>query len=258
MTGEAYLKTQRWFLRNEDNGNIITGQFPAESVNTDIKNNWARHTTLSRTRSIISYLNSEEDQISFQGRFRSENYFKNDVKRDFDLLALMARKDPDIGRPPIVTFWIGNGHVEQRSVIDSITGINWGVPDINGAPRTVTFTVNLIQYEDFDLSDTEVYETRYHRARERDYYELLAAREYGNPNLGDAIRKRHVTQPALTPGAIVRLPSVEAVRTERPKQTSVVLAGAFGRKDTATKRNRLELMTRLGAPRKSHTARTDT
>lgn len=257
MTAESFLKTKRWFLRNEDTGDVLVGQFPAEEVSQDIKNNWAKHTTLSRTRSIISYLNSDEDHLTFSARFRSENLYKNDIVKNVEMLRKMARKDPDLGRPPIVTFWVGNGHLEQRSVIDSISGLTWGAPDINGEPRQVKFTVNLIQYEDFNLADVEIYETRYHRARERDYYELLAYREYRNPLLGDAIRKRHVGQPALTPGAIVRLPSVEAIRTERPHQTSIALAGSFGRKDTPQKRLRQEMMERTGVERKSHVLRTD-
>lgn len=249
----AFLKTTKWFLRNEDNGNVLEGQFAPQGIQLGIKNNWAQHTALNRARAIVQYVNSENDTLSFQGMFFAETILDvNLVDERFKLLQSFARRDPDLGRPPIVTFWVGNAFLEQQSVIDSITGVTFDPPSITGDLRKVLFTVNLIQYTEFSLGDNEIFETRYHRSREREYMELLAQREYGDPMMGDIIRKRHPEKPSLTPGAVVKLPSREALRSERVEPKSVALKDAFGRKETAQRTNRIDLFNRRNVAHYSH------
>jgi hypothetical protein len=248
-----FLKTTKWFLRNEDTGDVLEGQFAAEGVQLNIQNNYAQHTALNRSRAIIQYLNSANDTLSFQAQFFAETIVDTAmVERKFDMLKSMARRDPDLGRPPIVTFWVGNGFMEQQSVIDSIGGVTFAPPSVTGAVRQVYFTVNLLAYTEFSLKDNEIFETRYHRSRQRDYYELLAQREYGDPMMGDIIRKRHPTKPNLVPGAVVKLPSKEAIRSDRTQPTSTALKDGFGRKDTAQKRNRLDTFNRRNIVYYSH------
>lgn len=248
-----FLKTNKWFLRNEDTGDTLEGQFAPNGVQLNIANNWAQHTALSRSRAIIQYLNSQNDTLSFQGMFFAETVVDTGmVEKKFEALKKMARPDPDLKRPPVVTFWVGNGFLEQTSVVDSINGVTFDPPTITGAMRTVLFTVNLLQYTEFSLKDSEIFETRYHRSRQKDYFELLAAREYGDPLIGDAIRKRHPDKPNLVPGAVVKLPSKEALRQETVEPKSIALAGAFGRADTPQRRNRIDIFNRRNQVHYSH------
>jgi len=232
-TWDQYLNTRKWSIRNEDTDETLQGQFSPQSLTQEVGNNWAQHTALNRANTIIQYLNSKADTLSFQGMFFTRDTSVSTlVQERIDKLISWARRDPDLGRPPIVTFWVGNGYITQQSVIEGISGIEWGEADILGHIRTVSFTVNMIQYIEFDFNATEVRETRYHKARDRDYFEFLTQREYGNPSMGDVIRKRHPELAVLTPGDTVKLPTFAAIRTDKVTQKSIALQGAFGRKDT--------------------------
>jgi hypothetical protein len=249
-------KTRLWFLRNEDTGELIEGQFPTKEVGLEVKNNWAAHTTLSRSRAILMFLNSEDDKLTFQSLFYARHRDEADgLKERFDKLLSWAKPSIAFGAPPPVTFWIGNGHLERLCVIDSISGIRYGEPTEDGNLRSVSFTVNLLDYQQFTLQDTELFETRYHRGRERDYYELLCFREYKQPMMGDIIRKRHPDQPQVTPGSIIKLPSIEAIRTQKPAPSSIALATAFGRKDTPQRALRIDTFNRRNRTYVSHIVR---
>ncbi len=236
---EMFLPGKDWHLEAEETGDELVGQFPFESLVEDISNNWARHKAFSREGAIKSYVSGDSSALTFTGRFRARDAVFNDVEQNLNLLKKFARRDPDLGRPPILNFWVGNGFLAQRSVIDSVSGITYSQPTALGELREVTFRVALEAWEDFDIDDVEIYETRYHRAREGDYYEWLAQREYGNPNLGVNLRQRHPDQAHLEVGDTAKLPSAVAIRTERQKQQSHVFGAAFGRKDTATRRLRI-------------------
>jgi len=231
-----FFETRKWYLRNEDTDETIESQFPTPNVTREVTNNYARHIALNRSKEIIQYLSSKNDTVSFEGMFFDEgtffDLFTNSAEGKINKIISWAKKDDELGRPPIVTFWVGNGFLEQTSVIESVTGINYSEPTSLGALRKVTFTINLLQYEDFDLGGISILETRYHRARVRDYYELLTYREYGNALIGDVIRKRHPDQPNLESGDVVKLPSIGAIRTKKVQPTSIALSTAYGRKET--------------------------
>jgi hypothetical protein len=231
-----------WNLRNEDTGEQITGQFPATGVKLDIGNKWEQHTALSRQKPIMMFISCESDAVQFTGMFFARNTTETTtIDTNFKKMISWAKPDGSTGRPPPVTFWIGNGHLQRTCVIDGISGINFGEPTSEGEMRSVEFTINLIEYHPFTLNDSEVFETRYHRARLGDYYEMLTFREYGDARMGDIIRKRHPRIWTIYPGDIIKLPSIEAIRSEKVTQTSVMLKTAYGRKDTPQRRLRLDL-----------------
>jgi len=250
---DLLVKSRKWFLRNEDSGETMEGQFAPTGLTRDVANNYAQHTALNRANTIIQYLNSKADTLVLQAGFFAQDFTKGAaVEERLEKLVSWAKRDPDLLRPPRVLFWIGNGHLEQLSVIDSISGITYGEPTILGEIREVSFTVNLLQFVEFNLDDQESFDTRFHHTKERDYYELLTQREYGDPLRGDVIRKQHPTQPNLTPGAIVRLPSIEGVRTERVETKSIPLKTAYGRKETPQRSLRIDMFDRRNRPFVSH------
>jgi hypothetical protein len=123
-----------------------------------------------------------------------------------------------------------------------VSGIQYRTPTAFGGIRDVSLTLNLKAYKEFDITATEESETRYHRARERDYYEMLCWREYRNPNIGDIIRKRHPSKPNLQPGEVVKLPTATALRRDRVEPKSIALQTSFGKKDTPQRRLRMEML----------------
>lgn len=255
MTAGNNNVESRWQIRNEDTGETIEGQFPAE-VGMEVKNNWQRHTALSRSRAITMFISSENDSLSLTSLFYARDTSELQlVTERINKLIQWSKPDQAFGRPAVCTFWTGNGFLSRQVVIDGISGIKYSKPTAQGELRSVSFTLELGAYDEFSINDTELYETRYHRGRERDYYEMLCFREYGLPLLGDVIRKRNPALPLVTAGSTVPLPSVEAVRNVKVQPTSTQLRTAYGRKDTPQRSLRIDIFNRRNVTHTSHIVR---
>lgn len=241
-----------WFLENLDGGQTLQGQFSPTPTTENVSANWAQHTALNRGNAILQFVNGNNDTLSFQGRFFREVVADSNPKEKLDLLKSWARIDASVRRPPVVHFYVGDGHVQMNAVITGISNIVYGRPTALGSLRDVTFQVDLLRFEPFSLDDEGVTDTRYARAKDRDYHEMLAYQEYGNPLLGDYIRKLHPKQQTLTDGDIVKLPSIEGVRTQRVTQTSIPLKTGFGRRDTPQRSLRLYFFELRSASKVSH------
>jgi hypothetical protein len=255
MTTDANNVQTRWQIRNEDTGELIQGQFPAK-VAVEIKNNWQQHTALSRSRAIVMFINSENDTLTMSSVFfaRTSDEYELVTER-INKLIQWSKPDLAFGRPAVCTFWVGNGYLERTCVIDSISGLTYSEPTRQGELRSVSFTLNLLAYQEFNINDAELFETRYHRGRERDYYEMLCFREYKLPMLGDVIRKRNPSQPLVTPGSTIPLPSVEAVRNVKVEPKSLQLQTAYGKKDTPQRTLRIDIFNRRNVSYTSHIVR---
>lgn len=241
-----------WFLENLDSGQTLQGQFSPQQTTVNVSTNWSSHTALNRGNAIMQFVNGNNDTLSFQGRFFREVVTDSSPSEKLDLLISWARIDTSVRRPPILQFYIGDGHVQMNAVITGITNIVYGRPDALGSLRDVSFQVDLLKFEPFSLDDEQETDTRYARAKDRDYYELLAQQEYGNPILGDYIRKLHPDQALLTDGKIVKLPSIEGVKNQRITQTSIPLRTAYGRKDTQQRANRIYFFQLRSGSKVSH------
>lgn len=241
-----------WFLHNLDTQEILEAQFEPEELTEEVGANWAQHTALNRGNAILQFLNGSNDTGSFKGTFYKQHAFDDTPLKKLQKLKSWARPNSSVRRPPVLLFHVGDGHVEMNAVITGITGIRYGRPDAFGGLREVEFNVQLLRFEPFSLDDTGETDTRYARAKDRDYYELLAQQEYGDPLIGDVIRKQHPDQAQLEDGDVVRLPSIEGVRGTRVEQTSIQLRTAFGRKDTPQRRLRLEFFDLRNVSQVSH------
>lgn len=240
-----------WFIQNTETLQVLKGTFEPVSLVRERANNWATHTALSRYKSILQFLNGEAQTLSVEIRLYAETIV-NSVERDLATLERWMQGFGDLGRPPVLSFWVGDGHVMMDCVIVSMSNIRYGTPTFFGGLRDVSLTLNLKEYVKFSLEDNDLFETRYHRARRRDYYELLTYKEYGNPLMGDIIRKRHPTLPVVNTGDTIKLPSVEAIRKDIVEPKSIALQTAFGKKDTPQKRLRAEMFDKRNRPYVSH------
>lgn len=240
-----------WNLRNLDTGQTLQGQFEAQNVVRELGANWGQFTSLNRQHPILQFLTGSAEKVSFEGRFFRNHALDTSPEVKLDMLASWTKIYDAVRRPPVLQFWVGDGHVMINCVITGI-GVSYKRPDFFGGLRDCTFTVSLLEFSTFSIDDEQEVNTRYARARDRDYYELLAFEEYGNPMLGDVIRKDHPKLQALESGDIVRLPSIEAVRVVTVTQTSIPLKTAFGRKDTPQKRLRLQFFDKRAGAYVSH------
>ena len=141
----------------------------------------------------------------------------------------------------------GSGEVSMTCTLPSLAGIVHDDLNFFGDVRGVTLTINLRRFAPFDVeaATTAPPETRYHRVRAGDYYELIAQREYRRPLYGDVIRDRHPDQRRLFEADTVRLPSFDAIRTERIAPRSTQLKTLSAAKPSPQRTLRQEHLDRL-------------
>jgi len=243
-----------WFLSNMESipPSIVQGSYPAEITET-LSNKFATHQSLSRQHPIIHFLSGELETISFQAIMYARDAADPRLKMAIKNLKTWRKIDSKTKRPSVLKFWIGDSHLSMsKCMIKSLGPITWHHPTTFGQLRHITLTINLMRYQPFSLEPSPPTETRYHRARNRDYYEMLCEYEYGNPYLGDVIRKRHPQKLKLNLADVVKLPSVDAIRKDRIEPKSLILATAFGNRDTPQREARLDMLDNRNRTHVSH------
>lgn len=248
----SFLNFRSWYLLNTDTGQLFQSQFEAEGLTRDVVSNYAEHTALNRSNPILQFLNKEIENCSFQATLFRQSVAENTVEEDLALLESWVAPDDLLGRPPIMIFSVGDGHYNLDCVIQGLTGITYDRPTASGGVRKVTFTVQLKQYQEFALDSSGNAETRYHIAKERDYYEIIAQREYGDALKGDIIRKRNPGLPNMQVADRVPFPAIEAIRRDRVETKSLALSTAYGKRDTVQRANLLDMFERRNRTFVSH------
>jgi len=248
----GFLNFRSWYLYNMDTSELFQSQFEAENLTRDIVSRYAEHTALNRANPIIQFLNKQAETCSFGATLFRRDVAFNTVEEDFALLQSWVEPDPTVNRPPILVFSVGDGHYNLDCILESLTGVTYDRPTFFGGVRKITFTVNLRQYQEFSLDSGGIFETRYHISKDRDYYELIAQREYGDPLKGDVIRKRNPAKPNMQIGDRIPFPAIEAIRRDRVEPKSIALSTAYGKRLTAQKANRLDMFDRRNRPHVSH------
>lgn len=242
-----------WVLVSQDvPTEQVTGQFPTE-VSENVSSEYSQYKSLNRENPIIQFVSGNADTLSFNARFYARDAVFSGVKESLNQLKKWARRDSKQKRPHILSFSIGDGYLSLDScVIESLGSIEYQKPTVLGALRDISVTINLISYEEFTMESAQLFETRYHRVKESEYFELICENEYGNPYLGDIIRKRHPEKELLQPDDIIKLPSIEAIQTERIEQKSLIFKTAYGRKETPQRTARLETFDKTNRSYVSH------
>lgn len=232
------LETRTWTLLNEDTKEVIKGQFPDQGNNFDLSSQWGEIKSLNRAGPLLQYLHGQSDRFSIESQFFRRDVTDDAADKKLEKLLSFARRDLTLGRPPILRFALGDGNVVNvPCVLMGVSGIKYSQPDFLGGIRQVTFSLNLMRFTRFALSDEAVTDTRYHRTVRGQYYELIAQLEYGDPMLGDVIRKQdeQIGKSLLVPGDIVKLPAVEGVKDKVITQSSIILKSVFDRGESPQK-----------------------
>ena len=219
----------------------------------EISSNYASHTALGRANPILQFLNRNAETVSLSATLFRQDVARNTVEEDFALLQTWTEPDDAFNnRAPVLSFYVGDGHVQIDCVLEALTGVTYDRPTLTGGVRKIVFNVNLKQYQEFSLESTKATDTRFHITKERDYYELVAQREYGDPLKGDIIRKRNPTKPNMQVADRIPFPAIAGIRLERVTQTSLALATAYGKRTSPQKTNRLGIFDRRNLPFVSH------
>lgn len=238
------LSLKTWSLKNNEDGTVLKGQFPAEQVSRSVGANFAEIQALNRSNAFIQFLNGKTQTLSVKSRFFKRDLLDDSPVEKVDKLIEWTQSTVRFRRPPILTFYLGDGLGLQMDVVcKDITGIEYSEPNALGGIRQVSFTMEFMQVSGGQNSvsgEQEVTDTRYAHAKEGDYYELLCEQEYGDPMIGVVIRQRNPTMALLEPGDVIALPALEGVRGLTPQQQSIALKTAFGRKDTLQRQLRIQ------------------
>lgn len=236
-----------WRLENTDTGEVLEAQYEPLDLARSVSSTWAQEQTLNRQGSVSQYLHGNPETITFGGRFFNYHIGAKGAQERLDKLIRWAKRDEKLGRPPICQLTVGEAAVGLTCFIESITDIRYDRMTALGTIRGISFTITLLEYQPFTVDSKPHPETRYHRAKRGEYYELLCFREYGNPLLGDVIRKRHPERHHVREGDTVRLPSAGAIRRATVEPTSIPLKEGFGRRMTPQKALRQAMFERAAA-----------
>lgn len=245
-------KKVSWFLYNLDTDDKIEGQFPPEDLRQEMGGTFAQESPLNRQHPITQFLHGDADTVSFRARLYAE-VATDDLTKPLRMLQKWTQRDPDLFRPPILHFWVGDSTIKiDQCILERPLSLEYRSFRPDGSPRDIILTLNLREYVPYSLLVEAGGETRYHQARDRDYYEWLCQREYDTPMLGVVIRDRHPEQGLLEAGDIAKLPSAETLRKARAQTTSIALKTAYGRKDTPQRNLRVSVFDRLNRTHTSH------
>lgn len=244
-------------LFNQDTFEVISGDFEAVDLTEEPEGaEWSETFALNSAAPISAFLRGTVETLTFNARLFDDSILPiavptrlkaDKVMVKAEKLKKWAKRDELLGRPPILIFTAGAGDVAQRSKITSIGSLRYDALGIFGEVKGASFALNLSRYIPYNIeaAATAPPETRYHRARTGDFYELLAKREYGNALLGVLIRNRHPHQWRVEEGDIVRLPSFEAIADEPVRPTSVALRGLTGSALNPQRQLRADILQRL-------------
>jgi len=240
-----------WLIANQDTDEVIEGDFEAQDVSRSVSSTFTEHFSLSRQSPITQFLHGNVTTLSFTGRFFVDpailsitglpfagpvpallgktpgNRYSLRPSEKMSKLEAWAGVDPELQRPPVVLFSIGNGELSQISLIEQISDIRYDRPMLTGEIRGCTFTVHLRQFIPFDMEKASQPppESRWHHTRTGDYYELIAESEYGFPLLGDVVRKRNADKSIIHEGDTIKFPSLGAIQNTSVVPRSIALTG---------------------------------
>ncbi len=215
-----------WYMQNLESrdNDIISGQFEATEPSLDVGGRYAEMSSLGREHPILKFLGGKLDRVTFNARvYSSHDELQEKVAGVVQTLTAWTRMDPNLGRPPRLSFWIGNGQGINLAtcVMPNIKPL-YDRPLPNGGIRGASMAIELVEYVSFDIGARTNRDTRYQAARVGDTYEQLARIEYDDPLLGVLLRQDHPDAVYPEPGDIIRLPARDgSIATRVPRMSSI-------------------------------------
>jgi len=216
-----------WTIKNLDSGKLIRPQFPlTDGVNMSVGGNLIVQNRFGFQDPIVQWVQGKDKTITFQTKLFARNIDDDIISMlsDFEDLAV---KDDALGRSPICLFSYGQ-FVSETVFVESVDPtfkdiINTAgqtVGAASGGPRDVSLTFTLRRYTAFSqqhIDPTKTPKESFYliaTAAEQSW-EAIAKRFYGDPLLGDRLRKRHPEYPFSPPiGAKVKVPARSVILSE--------------------------------------------
>lgn len=217
-----FLNFRTWHLHNTDTGQTISGQFEAKDLKHTAGSRYNTHYVMGRSHPITQFISGELEVVSFLGTTYAEHILQNGVEVPGKLHD-WAQVNIQLGRPPILEFWVGDGFLSIQCLLEPVEHAFYELREF-GRSRGAVSRISLRRYDAYDLAQVS-FDTRYHRVGQFDYYEMLAWREYGNPMFGVFLAQDHRTVESFQIGTVVRLPSAPSFRRRRVSFVSEQFSG---------------------------------
>lgn len=188
--------------------------------------NWGSSTGMNRDNPILQFSSGEQQQFTFGMRLFAQHSGEN-IDLQYKRLLESSEKDLKLKRPPRWQFIWGT-FIDETVVIKSLGGIKFGDIRPDGTLRDVSFSITLLFYRSVDVAlvaEDRPADTFFVLTKSGDQWEDLALREYGDPILGEILRRRNpqLPFPGEAPGNIVKLPKIENIRNEAIEPDSIPL-----------------------------------
>jgi len=228
---DLLLKQIEWTLTSKDTGTSIVGKFPPTNLRENVAGVWASHGTLGLPQPVLQFVRGAQEtvEVDLKAFARHRGVLglglgavntplgPEDIQEEVDLIRSLPRANPDLGRPEVWTFTVGNQFTVQV-VVETVGGIRYDrFRPSDGSLRGVMFSCRFLRYIQFDVRDLTgqaVIESQVVPAQEGETYEHIAKRIHGDPLLGEALRRRNPDRRILEPGDLVHVPERRILRRE--------------------------------------------
>jgi hypothetical protein len=219
--GDVFFQEVTWFLVSQDDGHFLEGQFPPQSLVENVSGAWGEQATLGLDQPILQFLRGEKETISCDVKVWAEHQGilgtglgAEDIQETVDEIRDLPRADPDLGRPHVYLFSVGE-QFSQQVIVKSVGAIRYDrMRSSDGTLRGVLFSFELWRYEPYSVVDLVTGESLIAHARQGDSYESIAWRVLGDAILGEALRRRNPDRYYLEEGDEVHVPKASILRAE--------------------------------------------
>jgi hypothetical protein len=229
-------RVKTWTMKNNDTGQVITGQFAPQNYTENAGAKIPEVSTVNNQEPFPQWVGGEGETISYSARIFQVDPTVS-VRDSVELLKNATKKDAKLNRAPIFTFTWGT-EIAFRCFVVSVGGVRYDEITDTGEIRGASFTValrkiskdisqfSLLQGASYGTA-TEQFKTglstirkalgidvkggsihtkgKTIRAKEGDTFESIAQQEYGSAILGDILRRAQPDKADLQPGDTVDL-----------------------------------------------------
>ena len=169
----------------------IVFQFKPINFTENQAANWASSSSLGRDNPILQYNSGDQVVYEFEAQFWAETE-ADAIETIIEALRNARRRDDNLGRPPLWNFNWGS-IISDNVVVKSVGDIRYSDVRPDGTARGANCRITLWKYEQTDIILTDpnkpLPSTYYRPAKVGEIWEQVALREYGDPLLGDALRR---------------------------------------------------------------------
>ena len=214
-------------------GEEVKGQFTAQDLTEDVGGTWAKGRTIGRKEPVLQYIGGQGHRMTFTTRVYSMYQSVlfglgegHDIVPLVNKFKALAEPDPDLGRPPICTFSLGDDFAVE-CIVESVGGIKYDEFTKQGTMRGAVFSFTLLEYAAFqveEVGDEEPGDSLSYHMREGDTFERVAGDIYGNPQLGVWLSQKHPEARWPQPGQRIRVPDRTKAIRNVPAPASIQLS----------------------------------